>query len=56
MNIIDEKEKLEKLIKERDALKRYIYFGSDINIIEIEEAIESYDKKINSIKIFLENK
>ena len=55
MNIIDEKEKLDKLIKERDALKKYLNFGSDICILEIEEAIESYTKKINLIKKNIEN-
>ena len=54
MNILEEKEKLNKLIKDRDSLKKYINFGSDINIIEIEEAIESYDKKINLIKTIIE--
>lgn len=55
MNIIEEKKKLNKLINDRDSLKKYLNFGSDINILEIEEAIEYYDKKINLIKKYIEN-
>lgn len=54
LNIEEAKNKLIKLNNELESIKKYINFGSDINIIEIEEAIESYNKKINLIKTIIE--
>ena len=55
LNIEEAKNKLLKLNNELESIKKYINFGSDINIIEIEEAIESYKNKINKLKEFIQN-
>ena len=44
-------DKLIKLTKEKEELNKYINFYSDIDIIEIEDALESYNKKILNLKL-----
>ena len=44
-------DKLIKLTKEKEQLNKYINFYSDIDIIEIEDALESYNKKILNLKL-----
>lgn len=55
MNIIETKNKIEKLKDEKEKIKKYLNFGSDIQIIEIQEALNHYDERIQKFEKKLEN-
>ena len=55
MTLDEAQKKLNKLIKDQNDLKKYLNFGCDIEIYEIEEALESYEKKIILLKKYIEN-
>lgn len=55
MTLEEVQDKILKLKKDKESLKKYINFGHDIEIIQIEEAIESYDKKIKLLEKYLKN-
>tara|TARA_Y200000002_G_scaffold285286_1_gene239285 strand:- start:2201 stop:2467 length:267 start_codon:yes stop_codon:yes gene_type:complete len=55
MNIIEIKNKIEKLKDEKEKIKKYLNFGSDIQIIEIQEALTHYDERIQKFEKKLEN-
>lgn len=55
MTLDEAQQKLNKLIKDQNDLKKYLNFGCDIEIYEIEEALESYEKKIILLKKYIEN-
>ena len=55
MTLEEIQDKILKLKKDKESLKKYINFGHDIEIIQIEEAIESYDNKIKLLEKHLEN-
>lgn len=54
MNINEVNEKIIDLEKKREIFINYLNNGSDIEVLEIEEAIKSYDIKIKELKIFIE--
>lgn len=54
MNINEVNEKIIDLEKKREIFVNYLNNGSDIEVLEIEEAIKSYDIKIKELKIFIE--
>ena len=55
MNLEEAKEELNKLIKHQNDLKNYLKVDYEIEVLEIEEAIKSYEKKIIFLKKYIED-
>ena len=54
MNINEVKKKLIDIINKKKLLVHYLKIGSDVEVLEIEEAIKSYDEKIKELKNIIE--
>lgn len=55
MNISEIKTKIERLKDEKESIKKYLNFVGDIQIIEIQEALNHYDERIQEFEKKLEN-
>ena len=55
MNISEIKTKIERLRDEKESIKKYLNFVGDIQIIEIQEALNHYDERIQEFEKKLEN-
>ena len=53
MNKVEIQEKLIDIEKKKKILVDYLQIGSDVEVLEIEEAIKSYEEKIKELKILL---
>ena len=54
MNINEANKKINTLEKKKELLENYLKIGSDVEVLEIEEAIKSYKKEIEELLIFIE--
>lgn len=55
MTLDEAQKELNKLIKNQNDFKKYLNVGCNIEILEIEEAIKSYEKKIIFLKEYIKN-
>lgn len=55
MTLDEAQKELNKLIKNQNDFKKYLNVGCDIEVLEIEEAIKSYEKKIIFLKEYIKN-